>query len=181
MVFLNGYQFGCTDRPTFEGTFGDANQVLERDGRVSLFFNNCDVPGNPPIEVLGNAFRDYLNGLQFTGGRPVTQVDVVAHSMGGMIVRSYLAGKQTARGVFQPPADPKIRRVVFLAVPFFGSFLADFTDVLPGYRLDEQTRELQPGSAFTFDLATWNQGREDLRGVDALAVITNGGSAGATF
>jgi uncharacterized protein (TIGR03437 family) len=38
---------------------------------------------------------------------------------------------------------------------------------------DAQTAELQPGSRFVFDLATWNQGTDDLRGVDAIAVIGN--------
>jgi uncharacterized protein (TIGR03437 family) len=39
-----------------------------------------------------------------------------------------------------------------------------------------QTAELTPGSAFLWELATWNQGGDDLRGVDALAIIGNAGS-----
>lgn len=170
VVFLNGYQFGCTDRPTFAGTFGTADQILAQSRTPVLFFNNCDIAGNPAIEELGNAFGRYLTSLRYSGGGAVPQVDVVAHSMGGMIIRSYLSGKQQARGVFQPPAEIPIRKAVFLAVPFFGAVAADLQSN------DVQSSELQRGSAFVFDLATWNQGIDDLRGIDAVAVVANGGS-----
>ena len=98
MVFVNGYQFGCTGTVTFQDTFGSADQLLARDSRASLFFNNCTVPNNPPIEDLGNEFGKFLESLRYSDGRPVPQVDVVAHSMGGMIVRSYIAGKQRDAG-----------------------------------------------------------------------------------
>jgi uncharacterized protein (TIGR03437 family) len=170
VVFLNGYQAGCNDKGSFAGTFGSADQVLQRDGRVSVFFNNCDVPGNPEIEELGNAFRDYLNALRFADGREVSQVDVVMHSMGGIILRCYLTGKQRERGVFLPPATVKVRKAVFLATPFFGSLAANLSAP------DVQSRQLLPGSTLLFDLATWNQGRDDLRGIDAVAVAAAGGS-----
>ncbi len=178
VIFLNGYQFGCTEKPTFAGTFGIADQVLQQDGRVTLFFDNCEIAGNPPIEDLGNAFRDYLNNLKYADGQPVAQVDVVAHSLGGMIVRSYLSGKQKERGVFQPPAEVKIRKAVFLSVPFFGAVITDFIGNLPGFTLDTQGAQLQPGNVFSYDLATWNQGVDDLRGIDAVAAVATGGTAG---
>ncbi len=170
VVFLNGYQQGCQGTSTFAGTFGIADQVLQRDGRVSLFFNNCDVPDNPPIEELGNAFGTYLGGLRYTDGREVPRVDVVMHSMGGIILRAYLTGKQRERGVFQPPANVKVRKALFVAVPFFGSVAADIA------ANDIQSQQLQPGSTFLFDFATWNQGRDDLRGIDALAIAASGGT-----
>ena len=81
-----------------------------------------------------------------------------------MIVRSYLAGKQTAAGVFTPPGTTNVRKIIFLAAPHFGSKLG-------GFGSDAQTNELQLGSRFLFDLATWNQGIDDLRGADAIAVL----------
>ena len=36
------------------------------------------------------------------------------------------------------------------------------------------------GSRFLFDLATWNQGTDDLRGVDVVAAVGNGGSGFTT-
>ncbi|MBC8164838.1 MAG: hypothetical protein H7Y20_03070, partial [Bryobacteraceae bacterium] len=171
VIFLNGYQFGCTDRGTFAGTFGIADQVLAQDVRAVLFFNNCEVAPNVSIEELGNAFGRFLGSLKYADGRSVPQVDVVAHSMGGMIVRSYLAGKQPQRGSFTPPADTRIRKVIFLAVPFFGAVAVEVTGAP-----DIQSSALQIGSAFVFDLGTWNQNNDDLRGVDAIGVVATGGS-----
>ncbi len=170
VVFLNGYQFGCTNDHSFAGSFDVADQILQANGLVSLFFDNCTVSGNATIEALGAAFGQFLAGLKYTDGTPVTQVDVVAHSMGGLIVRSYLAGKQTGSpATFQPPANPGIRKFVMLAVPNFGSGIAN------KFGNDNQTAEMEIGSQFLFDLNTWNNGTDDLRGVDVVAVAGDGG------
>src|SRR3984885_8526841 len=103
VVFINGYQFeGCP--ATFSGTFGIADQVLESNGEVSVFFNTCSLSSSATIEDLAAAFATFLGGLKFTSGQPVETVDVVAHSMGGLVLRSYLSGKQDTAGMFQPPA-----------------------------------------------------------------------------
>ncbi|HYO84553.1 MAG TPA: IPT/TIG domain-containing protein [Bryobacteraceae bacterium] len=172
VVLLSGYQFGCEGNTSFESSFGAAHTILERDGRPSLFFDNCEQARNEPIEQIGAALGRYLDSLRYTDGQPVAQVDVVAHSMGGNIVRSYLSGKQPERYTFRPPAEVKIRKAVFLAVPFFGAAAA----TLAGAPNDEQTRQLTPGSTFLWDLATWNQGTDDLRGVDAVAITGLGGT-----
>ncbi len=174
VVFLNGYQEVCAGS-TFASTFGIADQVLLANGEVSLFFNNCTVPGKPAIEELGRAFGNYLAGLKYDDGQPVTTVDVVAHSMGGLILRSYLSGKQPGSAIFQPPAAVKVRKAVFVATPHFGTPVGL---VLGG---DVQVQELSSGSKFLFDLATWNQGTDDLRGVDALAIVGNGGTGRLTM
>ena len=169
-MFLNGYQLSCGGS-SFSGTFGTADTVLQANQIVSLFFDNCTVPNKPSIETLGMAFGTFLAGLKYTDGTPVTQVDVVAHSMGGLIVRSYLAGKQNASPAsFVPPANPGIRRMIFLATPHFG------TGIASQFGTDEQTAELSVGSQFLFDLNTWNNGTDDLRGLQALAVAGNGGT-----
>ena len=41
VVFINGYQFEGCSGTTFAGTFGIADQVLQSNGEVSLFFNTC--------------------------------------------------------------------------------------------------------------------------------------------
>jgi hypothetical protein len=51
VVFLNGYQLDCSSS-SFSGSFGIADQVLESNGEVSVFFNNCMVAGKPPLETL---------------------------------------------------------------------------------------------------------------------------------
>jgi uncharacterized protein (TIGR03437 family) len=171
VVFLNGYQFGCLSSVTFAGTFGIADQILQSNNIASVFFNNCSVPNSPSIEALGIAFGQFLTGLKYTDGTSVPQVDVVAHSMGGLIVRSYLAGKQDVTpAVFSPPATVLIRDAIFLATPNFGSGIANFLGS------DTQTHEMALGSQFLFDLNTWNDANDDLRGVNALAIAGNGGT-----
>lgn len=174
VVFLDGYQFGCVGGPTsFAGTFGIADQILQSANIASVFFDNCTVPNSPEpsIEALGIAFGKFLAGLQYADGSAVTQVDVVAHSMGGLIVRSYLAGKQdVSPSVFDPPATVPIRNAIFLATPNFGSAIANLLGD------DTQTHEMALGSQFLFDLSTWNDNNDDLRGVNALAVAGDGGT-----
>lgn len=174
VVFLDGYQFGCTGGPTsFSGTFGIADQILQAANIASVFFDNCTVPNSPEpsIEALGIAFGKFLAGLQYADGSAVTQVDVIAHSMGGLIVRSFLSGKQdVSPSVFMPPATVPIRKAIFLATPHYGSAIANLLGD------DAQTNEMAVGSQFLFDLSTWNDNNDDLRGVDALAVAGDGGT-----
>ncbi|MEP6714963.1 MAG: hypothetical protein ABJC09_05275, partial [Terriglobia bacterium] len=170
VVFLNGYETSCATT-SFQHVFGIADQILQANGRVSLFFNNCNVAGSPSIEKLGAAFGAYLQSLTYTDGQPVTTVDVVGYSMGGLIVRSYLSGKQEALGTFLPPAVTGIGKVIFIATPNFGTPVAALA-----FGSSVQADELSSGSHFLMDLNTWNQNRDDLRGVDAIGIAGNGGT-----
>src|SRR5581483_7417097 len=178
VVFVNGYERSCP--ASFVGTFGIADQILQSNGEASVFFDNCTVSEStkPPIETLGAAFGTFLCVLKYTGGTAVDTVDVVAHSMGGLIVRSYLSGKQTTSGMFDPPAATHIRKAVIIATPHFGTGLA--STVLGAGVSDAQLQEMASGSIFLFDLATWNQDSDDLRGIDAVGVVGNGGTGLAT-
>jgi uncharacterized protein (TIGR03437 family) len=170
VVFINGYQFeGCPS--TFAGTFGIADQVLQSNGEVSLFFSTCSLPSSATIEDLGAAFGTFLAGLKFTNGQPVETVDVVAHSMGGLVLRTYLSGKQDTTGMFQPPAVTHVRKAVFLATPHFGTPIASLVPIS-----SNQLSEMASGSEFLFNLGTWNDATDDLRGVDAIAAAGNGGT-----
>lgn len=173
VIFVNGYQADCRTT-TFSGSFGVADQVLQQNGQPVVWFNNCIVPNRPTIEQIGVEFGRFIDALRYADGNPVPQVDVVAHSMGGLIVRSYLAGRQPD-GSFLPPADPRIRKLVFLSAPHAGSALAP---IFIGTGNDAQLQALSPGSQLVFDLATWNQGTEDFRGIDVLSLV---GNAGAGF
>jgi uncharacterized protein (TIGR03437 family) len=92
--------------------------------------------------------------------------------MGGLVLRSYLSGKQDTAGVFQPPAATHVRKAVFLASPNFGTPIASLLPV------STQVNEMASGSNFLFDLATWNDGADDLLGVDAIAAAGNAGTGG---
>ncbi|HVY93905.1 MAG TPA: IPT/TIG domain-containing protein, partial [Bryobacteraceae bacterium] len=62
------------------------------------------------------------------------------------------------------------RKVIFLGTPQFGTALAAELGA------DTQTQEMALGSQFLFDLNTWYEGLDDLRGADALAVAGTGGT-----
>ena len=177
IVFLDGWQLSCPG--TLTGTFGALPPLLQESsiypGNAAVyFFDNCAACPGCTIEALGALLGQFIASLVYQDGTPVPQVDLVAHSMGGLIVRAYLSGKQTSSGVFLPPASTGVRKAIFIATPHFGSYQADtlLGDLLAG----TQTAEMTPGSQFLWDLATWNQGADDLRGVDALAIIGNAGA-----
>ncbi len=171
VVFINGFQFGGCPT-TFADTFGIADQVLQSNGEVSLFFNTCSLSSTASIEDLAAAFATFLSGLSYTDGKPVDQVDVVVHSMGGLVLRCYLSGKQNTAGTFQPPVATPVRKAVFLATPQAGTGIASL------FGVTTQLQEMSSGSAFLFDLDSWNDATDDLRGVDAVAAAGNSGSGG---
>jgi uncharacterized protein (TIGR03437 family) len=139
---------------------------------VVYFFDNCVEDPNGLIENLGNTLGQVINLIQYSNGTQVPQVDLVSHSMGGLIVRSYLAGLQTS-GALSPPLNPRVRKFIEIATPNFGSFLAaNWSYVIAN---GTQTSEMIPGSPFLWYLATWNQRGDDLRGVDGLAIVGDAG------
>ena len=167
VVLVDGYHLLCRkDNLTSGQDFGDLEKRLNDQGVRTVFFGTCTFDANSPIEDLGAALGSTIRSLN------VPQVDLVSHSMGGLIVRSYLAGKQASGAVFTPPIDPRVRRWVSIATPNFGALIpAIAVPFLPNV----QARELVAGSRFLFDLATWNQNQDDLRGVDTVAIIGNAG------
>ena len=171
VVLLNGWQIGISNGgcPISTGpsdTFG--NLPLSLSTPNVYFFDNCVQCPNCLIEDLGNDLGTFLGMIRYDNGQSVPQIDLVTHSMGGLIVRAYLAGLQS-NGTLSPPQNPRVRKVVLIAEPNFGSYKATGL-------LGSQTAEMIPGSAFLWKLATWNQLGDDLRGVGALAVIGNAGS-----
>jgi uncharacterized protein (TIGR03437 family) len=178
VILLNGFQLSCpiaVTSPASASTFGSLQNQLEAAGIPAVyFFDNCAAcPDACGIEQLGTDLSQVIGSIQYTDGAAVPQVDLIAHSMGGLIVRSYLAGKQTASGLFDPPANPKVRKAVFIATPNFGAFLADSSTGAVVFAAGPQTSEMKMASQFLFELATWNQWGDDLRGVDALAIAGN--------
>lgn len=185
VVLLNGWEEGftgtCPIATSSATTFGNLSQYLVADGvPVVYLFDNCAEDANQTIEQLGNDLGTFLNAIHYANGTQVPQIDLVAHSMGGLIARSYLAGLQPSSGlVLNPPATTLVRKLVLIATPNFGSFVAaTFAQVLaPG----SQSAEMIPGSSFLWNLGTWNQFGDDLRGVDAIAVAGNAGAYNATL
>jgi pimeloyl-ACP methyl ester carboxylesterase len=106
----------------------------------------------PPLEVLEEQLERYLANFQ--------KVDVIAHSMGGLLTRAYL---------LQHPDHP-IRRIVFLSTPHFGTnaakVLTEIANLGPLGNL--QAEEMRPGSHFLWRLN--EGGGEELKSVELLNV-----------
>ncbi len=178
VVLLNGWETGyvnsCPISSDSTDTFGNLAQYLVSDGvPVVYFFDNCAEDPDQPIEVLANDLATFLNTVKFDNGAQVTQIDLVAHSLGGLIARAYLAGLQPNETLI-PPVNTLVRDLVLIATPNFGSFVAaNYANIIPA---GTQSAELIPGSSFLWNLATWNQHVDDLRGVNAIAIVGNAGT-----
>jgi uncharacterized protein (TIGR03437 family) len=170
VILIDGYHLLCeSDNLSSGADFGDLQQRLTAEGVQVSFFGTCAFSGKPTIEDLASQLGATIRRMN------VPQVDLVSHSMGGLIVRSYLSGKQNAPGTFAPPPDPHVRKWISIATPNFGALIpAIVSNFLP----DVQARSIVPGSQFLFDLATWNQNHDDLRGIDAIGIIGNAGGLG---
>ncbi len=177
VVLLNGWETGftgtCVTTSDTE-TFGNLADYLRADGVPQVYlFDNCAVDPNQSIEQLGNDLGESLNAIKYDNGAQVPQIDLVAFSLGGLIARAYLAGLQPNETLI-PSTTTLVRDLVLIATPNFGSFLAGNPGaaIAPG----SQSAELEPGSAFLWNLATWNQRNDDLRGVNAIGIIGDAGT-----
>ena len=178
VVLLNGWETGFTNSCPIANTsaddFGNLASYLVADGvPVVYLFDNCLEDANATIETLGNDLGAFLNTIQYDTGAQVPQIDLVGFSMGGLIARSYLAGLQPSQA-FTPPSPTLVHKLVLIATPNFGSFVAGnyYTEIPNG----TQSGELIPGSAFLWNLANWNQRTDDVRGVSTIAVVGNAGT-----
>ena len=175
-ILLNGWQVSltgsCPVSPDSSSTFGDLETTLTAGGASQvIFFDNCVEDPKGKIEDLGNRLGDVIQMVMTNSG--ASQVDLVAHSMGGLISRAYLSGVQV-NGDVLPPADPHVRKLVAIATPNFGSYTAANYKTL--LATDPQALQMIPGSNFLWNLDTWNQFSDDLRDVDVLALAGNKGS-----
>ncbi len=178
VVLLNGWETGftnsCPVANSSADTFGNLAQYLVADGvPVVYLFDNCLEDPNQSIETLGNDLGAFLKTILYDNGTQVPQIDLVGFSMGGLIARSYLAGLQPSTEALTPPATTLVGKLVLIATPNFGSFVAgNYITIIPA---GTQSAELIPGSAFLWNLANWNQRADDLRGVSAIAIAGNAG------
>ncbi len=178
VVLLNGWQSGltnsCAVATTSATTFGNLAQYLVSDGVPAVYlFDNCLEGANQTIEVLANNLGAFLNSIKYDDGTQVAQIDLIGYSLGGLIARTYLAGMQPNQ-TYTPPANTLVRKLVLIATPNFGSFVVgNYVNTITA---GTQGAELAPGSAFLWNLATWNQRGDDLRGIDAIAIAGNAGT-----
>jgi uncharacterized protein (TIGR03437 family) len=165
VLLVNGFQVTCPSSGE-GGTFGQLSELLTQDAGSATFhvdfFDVCSDAG-VPIEDLAALLATKIQA--YPG-----PVDVIAHSMGGLLVRAYLQGR-TGGPYLNPPLNPNIRKLIFLGTPHAG--VANIDALWPS----AQVAEMQFGSTFLWSLNTWNQLSDDLRGIDALAIAGTAGVA----
>jgi uncharacterized protein (TIGR03437 family) len=177
VVLLNGWEEGftgaCPVATSSADDFGNLAQYLVSDGvPVVYLFDNCLEDPGQLVETLGNDLGTFLNSITFDNGEQVPQIDLVGFSLGGLIARAYLSGLQPDETLL-PPTTTLVRDLVLIATPNFGSFVAgNYAIEIP---VGSQSSELEPGSSLVWNLASWNQRGDDLRGVNAIAIIGNAG------
>jgi len=128
----NGGEFSWPDPHTL--------MAMEKDLQRDIYFFNyrTGIVANryPPIELLEEQLDIYLNHYK--------QVDIVAHSMGGLLMRQYLSHH----------SENPVRRILFLSTPHFGSNIANILVEIGkiAYTGNIQAEELLPGSDFLWGL-----------------------------
>jgi len=178
VVLLNGWEIGftgsCAVSTSSSQTFGNLARYLVSDGVPDVYlFDNCVEDPGATLETLANDLGTFLSTINYDSGAQVPQIDLVGFSIGGLIARAYLAGLQPDESL-APPIPTLVRKLILIATPNFGSFVAgNYSTTIMA---DPQSSELVPASAFLWNLATWNQRGDDLRGVDALAIAGNAGA-----
>ena len=102
-------------------SFGEMEMLLEEEGLRTEPFDYSVLTGAGSvvtIEELAGLFAAHvLQVLEDTGA---TQVDVVAHSMGGLITRAWMSGMLAN---LQIPYEGQIRKLILVGTPNYGAAL----------------------------------------------------------
>ena len=108
---------------------------LERDGWRHLYAV-AHTPVGGDIERSARRLGETLDRVRRTAG--ASRVDIVAHSMGGLVARAYIRARGHASGV---------GRLITLGTPHQG------TEIFPRFRLDPMVGQMRPGSPLLARLA----------------------------
>lgn len=98
---------------------------------------------SPSISLVSASFDNWVRG-KF----PDAELAIIAHSMGGVVVRHCL----TEEGLRETPLDIKL--LVLCASPENGAVLASIGEKIPTIQ-KAQLRELDPNSPFLFSMNKW--------------------------
>lgn len=124
---------------------------------TSYDYSNSTKAGGPSISTIASDFGATIKA--FLELHRFRHVDVVAHSMGGLVVRSWIAGLSNS------PYSGEVRRLITLASPHYGVTVNDIAQWLNGNVIalkggcsKIQSNELTMGSEFIGKLHdAWEQ------------------------
>jgi pimeloyl-ACP methyl ester carboxylesterase len=105
-------------------------------GRCDVIVGDGEATNERPIQHIARDLANYIDDAYTSKGRPV---DIVGHSMGGLIARVALLG--SAQGWDGFPSKLNVDNVVTLSTPHQGVANPNADD-------DEQWRQMAPGSGF---------------------------------
>ncbi len=144
VVFLHGYA-------QHSANFIWLIRRLRADGWLHLYSVRHGAVGGD-IERSAARLGTELDRIRRESGAP--QLDVVAHSMGGLVARACLGARGRASG---------IARLVTLGTPHQGTL------VFPRFRVDPMVAQMRPGSAMLARLA---DGRAATAAADCIAIYS---------
>ncbi|HWR82895.1 MAG TPA: alpha/beta fold hydrolase [Candidatus Deferrimicrobium sp.] len=116
------------------GSWTQFKQWLENDGFMYVWavsINPCGPAGEKDFdknaEILSNYIEAQLNALSTQLGRNIREIDIVAHSMGGVVARRYTSPGSISNSWSMINRNRTVRHLVMLGTPNSGSNLASVT------------------------------------------------------
>lgn len=112
------------------GAFYAMNKQLAKSGYTVVGFEYPSTQAK--IEVAADYLRQVIDSLD-----GVEQIDFVTHSMGGLVVRSYLADLAKREEAEKTPVaerEKRLHRLVMLGTPNNGAYLATMLKNVPAFR-----------------------------------------------
>jgi pimeloyl-ACP methyl ester carboxylesterase len=106
-------------------------------GRCDVMIGGGDASNERPIQDIARDLATYIDDAYTSKGKPV---DIIAHSMGGLVTRVALLGSAQGWDGF-PSKKLNVDNVVTLSTPHRGV-------AKPSAHDDEQWRQMAPGSGF---------------------------------
>jgi pimeloyl-ACP methyl ester carboxylesterase len=131
-------------------SFGRMAELLSNDDFVvaePFDYSTFNCPSAVSIEDLATLFAGHVRNI--LESKKVTQIDVVAHSMGGLIARAWMTGLLTNPTLAY---RGEIRRLITIGTPHYGAAPAKWLNVIASPALDIQTGQMTFGSSFVWRL-----------------------------
>ena len=175
---------GWCGRPN-ENTWGQMKPLLEGIGLkvdYARYASSTERDLARLVESLRSEVRRVLED-QDLNPDGATHVDMVAHSMGGLVVRAWIAGMGVDAAGGEVPYGGEVRRLITVATPHYGTPAGAFLGAIPGLVcpgrlrvLTRQAAQMQFGSHLLWTLHNkWASTELGSSGVDRILAIVGTG------